>query len=85
MVTVARIGEMIKRKYFKQIAKGRIDLAEQHSVYGTVANGIVRKEHVTKYVAIIDLECRPVSEICGQDTGHFCSIKSSENYCKLVD
>jgi hypothetical protein len=51
-------------------------------VYRIVSNGIVRKEHVTMYIAILGLECIPVSESGRQHTEYFCSIKSGR---KIID
>ena len=68
-------------KFSRKPAEGKLELVDQLSVYGIVSNEIVRKEHVTMYIAIFGLELRPVSEFCGQRTEYFCSFKNiRKNY-----
>jgi len=78
---------VIKAKHFtRKTAKVKIEFVDQLSVYMRVSNGILRKEKVTMYIAIFGLECRPVSEFCGQSTESFYSFKSiRKTVYKLVD
>jgi len=57
-------------------------MVDQHSVYRIESNGVVWKEQVKMYITIFGLECRSVSESCGQRTEQVYSIK---NIRKIID